>query len=56
LFVIPREATETPKEAAIGAAALTGTELSLLEKAEAAFDEEEEEDDGVEISASNELS
>jgi hypothetical protein len=55
LFVIPREATETPNEAANGAAALTGTELSLLEKAEAAFDEEEEDDD-VEISASNELS
>ena len=55
LFEIPREATETPKEAAIGAAALTGTELSLFEKADAAFDDEEE-DDGVEISASSMLS
>jgi len=55
LFVIPREATETPKEAAIGAAALTGTELSLLEKAEAAFDDEDE-DDVDEISTSNALS
>jgi hypothetical protein len=55
LFVIPREATETPREAAIGAAALTGTELSLFENALAAL-EDEGEDDGVEMSTSNALS
>jgi hypothetical protein len=57
LFVIPREATETPREAAIGAAALTGTELSLFENALAALDDEDDDDDdGVEISTSNALS
>jgi len=55
LFVIPREATETPREAAIGAAALTGTELSLFENALAAL-EEDDDDDGAEMSESNALS
>jgi hypothetical protein len=41
LFVIPREATETPRDAAMGAAALTGTELSLFENALAAFDDDD---------------
>ena len=40
-LVIPREATETPREEAKGAAALTGTELSLFENVEDAEDEVE---------------